>query len=447
MKRNAYPKYKESGVEWLGHVPEHWEVKKSRFIFSYRSGGTPSTEEPDFWNGQIPWVSSKDMKAFYIEDTEDHISEQAVEVSATKIIPAKTLLVVMRSGILQHSIPACVINYDMAINQDIKAFLPKIPLSPIYYARFIEGYQGQLLTEWRKEGATVESLDVELIKNLKILSPPLSEQQAITAFLDRETGRIDSLVAKKKRLVELLREKRTAMISRAVTKGLDPSVKMKPSGVEWLGHVPEHWEVNRLKTSAHYVVSNVDKVPNENELPVRLCNYTDVYYNDYITPEMELMETTAAAQEIKKFKLEKEDVVITKDSEEWSDIAVSALVKETAANLVCGYHLAIIHPKPKVLSGQFLHRLFHASEINHQFQVAATGVTRYGLPKSAIGEALIPLPPISEQQAIAAFLDRETGKIDKLIGKVETAIEKLNEYRTALISAAVTGKIDVRDAI
>ncbi|MCU0288350.1 MAG: restriction endonuclease subunit S, partial [Acidobacteria bacterium] len=222
-----------------------------------------------------------------------------------------------------------------------------------------------------------------------------------------------------------------------------PYPQYKASGVEWLGDVPEHWEVKRLKTSANCIVSNVDKVPDENELPVRLCNYTDVYYNDFITPNMDLMETTATAQEIQKFKLETEDVIITKDSEEWNDIAVSALVKETAADIVCGYHLALIRPKSNKLSGQFLHRLFHANEVNHQFQIAATGVTRYGLPKSAIGEALIPLPPLSEQQAIAAYLDRETGRIDTLVAKKKRLVELLREKRTALISRAVTKGLDL----
>lgn len=214
--------------------------------------------------------------------------------------------------------------------------------------------------------------------------------------------------------------------------------KYKDSGVEWLGDVPEHWEVKRLKTSAKYFVSNVDKVPSENELPVRLCNYTDVYYNDFITSGMELMETTATKEEIDKFHLFEEDVIITKDSEEWNDIAISALVTKTADDLVCGYHLAIIRPIKEKLTGRYLLRQFQCSEVNHQFQVAATGVTRFGLPKNAIGEALIPLPPLPEQRALADLLDRETGRIDTLIGKKERLIELLKEKRTALISHAVT---------
>lgn len=212
----------------------------------------------------------------------------------------------------------------------------------------------------------------------------------------------------------------------------------KPSGVEWLGNVPEHWKVKRLKTSALYRVSNVDKVPAEDEEPVRLCNYTDVYYNDHVSPEMELMETTATLEEIRKFRLEVSDVIITKDSEEWSDIAIPALVVKTAPDFICGYHLAIVRPKGKKLLGGYLLRLFQACSVNQQFQVAATGVTRYGLPKSAIGEAWLPFPTIGEQQAIADYLDRETARIDTLVGKKRELIEKLKEKRTALISRTVT---------
>ncbi len=193
--------------------------------------------------------------------------------------------------------------------------------------------------------------------------------------------------------------------------------RYKPNGAGWLGEVPAHWEVQRLKTVADCWVSNVDKVPADDEQPVRLCNYTDVYYNEHICPDMGLMETTATAEEVRRFGLEVGDVLITKDSEEWNDIAVPALVAETASDLVCGYHLAIIRPHAQRLLGAFLLRALQATAVNQQFEIAATGVTRYGLPKSAIGDALIPLPPPSEQAALASFLDTQTAKLDSLIAK------------------------------
>lgn len=212
----------------------------------------------------------------------------------------------------------------------------------------------------------------------------------------------------------------------------------KPSGVEWFGEVPSHWHVKRLKNEASYCVSNVDKVPSDDELPVRLCNYTDVYYNDRITPNMELMETTATAEEIRKFGLLVNDVLITKDSEEWSDIAVPAMVAETAPDLLCGYHLAIIRPTEGRLHGKYLLRVLQSSAVNQQFQIAASGVTRYGLPKSSIGEAWLPLPPLEEQQTIADYLDVQTTKIDTLLEKKRQFIGKLKEKRSALIARTVT---------
>ena len=219
---------------------------------------------------------------------------------------------------------------------------------------------------------------------------------------------------------------------------LSAYAEYKPSGVDWFAEVPVHWDVKRLKGAATYWVSNVDKVPADDETPVRLCNYTDVYYHDHIRPEMGLMETTATPQEIRRFGLQEGDILITKDSEDWSDIAVPALVVESAPNLVCGYHLAIIRPKKITLLGRFLLRTFQSGAVNQQFQVAATGVTRYGLPNSSIGEAWLPLPSRDEQRTIAEFLDRETAKIDTLVAKKRTLIARLNEKRAALISRTVT---------
>ena len=219
----------------------------------------------------------------------------------------------------------------------------------------------------------------------------------------------------------------------------------KDSGVKWLGEVPAHWEIKRLKNSASYWVSNVDKITNDDEILIRLCNYTNVYYHDYIRPDMDLMEATATPEEISRFGLQVGDVMITKDSEDWTDIAVPALVVESTPDLVCGYHLAIIRPQKSALLGTFLLRTLQSCVVNQQFQIAATGVTRYGLPKSAIGGAWLPIPPLQEQQAIADFLDRKIDKIDELTDKIGAAIERLQEYRSALITAAVTGKIDVRE--
>ena len=176
------------------------------------------------------------------------------------------------------------------------------------------------------------------------LSPPLPEQRAIAAFLDRETARIDSLVSREERLIELLLEKRTALITRTVTRGLDPNAPLKDSGVEWLGEIPAHWEVKRLKSLATVRLSNVNKKSEEGQAAVGLCNYVDVYYNERIGSNVEFMAATASEDQIRRFSLRKSDVLITKDSESWTDIAVSAVVTEDIPGVLCGYHLAHIRP-------------------------------------------------------------------------------------------------------
>lgn len=208
--------------------------------------------------------------------------------------------------------------------------------------------------------------------------------------------------------------------------------------LDWFPGLPDKWRQMPLKAVCDYRVSNVDKVPSEDELPVRLCNYTDVYHNEFITLDMALMETTATKGEIERFSLAVSDVVITKDSEAWNDIGVPAVIAETAADLVCGYHLAMLRPVPEILDGRYLFRCLQARPMQFQFERSASGVTRYGLGLDAIGRLYLPIPPLPRQRAIAAYLDRETAKIDAMIAAKERLLALLAEKRRALITHAVT---------
>ena len=211
----------------------------------------------------------------------------------------------------------------------------------------------------------------------------------------------------------------------------------RDSGVAYLESIPASWRTEKLKHIAKYWVSNVNKVAEEYEIPIRLCNYTDVYYNESIDETQQFMETTATFEEIARFSLKEGDVVITKDSESWDDIAVPSLVKKVN-DLVCGYHLAFIRSNQNHVLGRFLFRYLQSPQINQHFQVAATGVTRFGLPKDEIGSVSIALPSIPEQHKICGFIDHKTDQIDSLIRKKEKLIEKLEEKRSALISRTVT---------
>jgi type I restriction enzyme S subunit len=214
--------------------------------------------------------------------------------------------------------------------------------------------------------------------------------------------------------------------------------KYKPSGIEWLGKVPEHWEVEKLKRISSITFSNVDKNTTDGEDQVRLCNYLDVYRNEFITSDLNFMVATATLGEMAKFTLKEGDVIVTKDSEAWDDIAIPAYVSSDLKAVLCGYHLAQIRPTPNTLDGKYLFRSFCSRGINDQFRVAATGITRYGLGKYWLDNGLFLVPPIEEQRDIAAFLDRETARIDALIEKKQRQIELLKEKRGALISHAVT---------
>ncbi|HYK88578.1 MAG TPA: restriction endonuclease subunit S [Acidobacteriota bacterium] len=211
---------------------------------------------------------------------------------------------------------------------------------------------------------------------------------------------------------------------------------------DWANALPDSWEAKPLRAVADYTVSNVDKIPVENELPVWLCNYTDVYNNEFITLDLDFMRTTATEEEIDKFGLQIADVVITKDSESWDDIGIPALVKETAQDLVCGYHLAVLRARGEILDGGFLFRCLQAKPIRVQLELAANGVTRFGIPKSEIGSMTIPVPPVVQQRAIANYLNQETARVDGLVAAKESVLELLAEKRRALITRAVTRGLD-----
>ena len=214
----------------------------------------------------------------------------------------------------------------------------------------------------------------------------------------------------------------------------------KPSGVPWLGDVPAHWKVNRLKEISRLFPSNVDKLTVEGQPLVKLCNYVDVYRNESITSTIDFMEATATSEQIDKLRLRRGDVVVTKDSESPWDIAVPTLIAEEIDGLVCGYHLTKL--EPLYVHGRFLAWALRCYHVNVHFALNATGITRYGLGSSALADGNIPLPPPEEQQAIADYLDAETTRIDTLIHEKDELIGLLKEWRQSMIAEVVTKGLD-----
>ena len=220
-----------------------------------------------------------------------------------------------------------------------------------------------------------------------------------------------------------------------------PYPTYKESGLSTGVQIPSHWSMTRLKHIAAVRPSNVDKKTVEGQVAVRLCNYVDVYKNESITADFDFMQASATSAQIAAFSLKAGDVIVTKDSETWMDIAVPAHVEVDLPGVLCGYHLALIRPQPERLSGAFLCHSFAAAGILDQFRVAANGITRFGLGTSAIADSEFPLPPLDEQRRIVAFLDREMTKFDALTGGLPQApagsgvmarmVCLLQEYRTA----------------
>jgi type I restriction enzyme S subunit len=439
-----YPTYKDSGVEWLGEIPAHWEVKRLKRLAELLGGGTPQKDNLEYWRGDIPWVSPKDMKSSVILDTEDHITAQAVKESATRLVPAGSVLVVVRSGILVHSIPVAIADREVALNQDLKALILSPEITAKYLMYLISGMQHELLLGWKKEGATVESLELDLVECTPTPLPAIPEQRAIAAFLDRETEKLDSLVAKKERLIELLQEKRAALITRAVTKGLSANVPMKDSCVEWLGEIPAHWEVKRLwhltAPGRRIMYGIVLPGPNvEGGVPI-------VKGGDVSPARLRLEHLSRTTREIEsgyvRSRLRGGDLVYAIRGS-IGEVAIvpneleGANLTQDAARIS---HIAAIH-------GVWLYHAMKSHGVFAQLEAGALGATIRGINIRDLKRASIPVPPGDEQRAIAAFLDRETAKIDALVKKVREAIDRLKELRVALISAAVTGKIDVREVI
>ncbi len=438
-----YPSYKPSGVEWLGEVPAHWEVRRVKHAFRRIVGGsTPLSNEMAYWDGTIIWVTPTDIgRVTRLRDSLRRITRKGFDSCSATLVPVGSLVVTSRApvgNVALAEVPLCT-------NQGCKALVPDSQVIASAY-----GYQvfGILKDELQSlaNGTTFTEISTNALGNVLLPIPPLPEQAAIVRYLDHTDGRIRRYLRSRKRLIELLKEYRQAVVHEAVTRGLDPDVSLKPSGVEWLGDVPTHWEVRRLRYAVKMKVSNVDKHSKDEELPVRLCNYVDVYKNDRITERVPFMRATAKVDEMDRFRLEIGDVLITKDSEVWNDIGVPAFVEYSARDLVCGYHLALLRSMKSVLNGAYLFYSLQSSAIASQFHIAANGVTRYGLSHHAIKSALLPIPSLAEQAAIVRYLDKQTAAIDAAMARAQQEIELLSEYRIRLIADVVTGQVDVREA-
>lgn len=436
-----YPAYKSSGVPWMGEIPSSWNRLKLRYLAKQRGGGTPSKAKPEYWRGDIPWVSPKDMKFEVIDDAEDHITADALSDSASSLVDANSVLMVVRSGILRRCIPVAINAVPVALNQDMKAFIPNLKLRPSFLLLLILGNQEEFLSLWLKRGSTVESLELPLISDTVLPLPPLCEQDAIVTFIDRETSKIDRLMAVRRKQVERLQEQRTAIIHHAVTKGLDPQAEMKPSGVESLGAVPEGWSVMRLK----YVAKCNGMTLGEQTAADYLIDYIDI---GNVTSAGEVLEIQPfefqSAPSRARRKLAKGATII---STVRTYLKAIAFFEDPADNLIVSTGFAVLESFGDVRA-RFLYYALASEYFIQRVIAESKGVGYPAINASDLINIVIAFPENeAEQDQILAHIDRETTKLDTLITKYQRELELLAEYRASLISHAVTGKIDVRGLV
>ena len=434
-----YSAYKDSEIEWLGKVPAHWQVRMLKHIGTLQAGaGFPDVEQGDTTQ-QIPFFKVGDMGAIgnshEMLEWQHTVSQSTARRLRAHVFPPETIvfakvgaaLLLNRRRILVR--PSCVDNNMMG-------FISRI-CNPKWAVYWLSGLD---LGELANPGA-VPSVNEGQMRETPVCVPPAPEQRAIATFLDRETAKIDALVAKKGRLIELLQEKRSALITRAVTKGLDPDVPMKDSGVEWLGKIPVYWLIARTWQVCEAVSGGTPsrEVPQNWDGSIPWVSPKDMKRRLILDTEEKITELGLKESGLKLIHPPAVLVVvrgmILAHSFPVGLLTVPATINQDMKSLKLGRD---IEPRffAWLLDGVSQHVLFATVE------KAGHGTRAVRMDQWRSLE--LPIPPVSEQTPISEHLDRETAKIDTLVAKVREAIERLREFRTALISAAVTGKIDVR---
>jgi len=441
MGYKRYEKYKVSGVEWIGEIPEHWEVSKLKHILKELvSGGTPSSADEENWTEDedgINWVSIGDMSNMdYVYKTAKKITLKGLKEKNLKIL---------KSGTLIYSIYATLgkvaeLKIDAATNQAILGLILKEgQVNKQFIKRYLESLEPYIL--YLSSSNTQNNLNAEKVKNIDLVLPKNNEQTAIANFLDQKTAEIDSLIADKEKLIQLLQEKRQAIITEAVTKGLDSNVPMKNSGVEWIGEIPEHWGITKIKhiCSESAVYGLNESSDNYEDEGIRLIRTTDI--DEYGNLNEKINGVFISEEKARGYVLKTGDILLSRSG----SIGLSLYFDEKKYGK-CTYASYLVKFRTdKFNCPRYLFYFTKSSSFYHQIQLDAISSTISNFNGQKYANMKLPLPSYHEQKAIANFLDQKTAEIDSLISDIQNQIAKLKEYRQSLIYEAVTGKIDVRD--
>jgi type I restriction enzyme, S subunit len=423
-----YPEYKESGIDWLGNIPSNWNVRKIKYGSRINSRTISEKTDPSY---EIEYVdiSSVDSEKG-ITQTEKYLFENAPS-RARRIVKDGDIIVSTVRTYLKAIAPIINPPPNMIVSTGFAVITPIVELTRGFASYVFRSTYFIHTVVARSVGVSYPAINSSDISNIKIPVPSSSEQHAIATFLDRETSRIDTLIAKKQRQIELLQEKRSALISHLVTKGLDPDVRMKDSGVEWLGQVPDNWRVVRLKNVVNLINNKIDEVINGLRY-VGLENIKSwegklTHYNESLIPEGQVNT------------FESGDVLFSK--------LRPYLAKVIVPNYkgMCTGELLVL--RPHKISQYYLLYLLLSKEFIYLEDSSTYGAKMPRANWEFIGNINIPIPPKNEQIKISNYLREDMNMMDNLIDIINKSIDFLKEYRTALISAAVTGKIDVRDEI
>lgn len=432
----AYPEYKDSGVQWLGTIPTGWSatsIKRKAAIFN---GATPKSDVSSFWDGDIPWITPADLgkeKTPYIGIGARSISIDGYKSCGTSIVPKNSIILASRAPIGTVGIAT----QALCTNQGCKSLVVSEGLESkfLFYVLLSSTAQLNLLGR----GTTFLELSADELGSYKVGLPSSIEQTAITSFLDHETAKIDALIEKQQRLIELLKEKRQAVISHAVTKGIDPNAPMKDSGVEWLGEVPVHWSLKKISHIGRVLNgSTPDKSKfsfwNEGSIPWLASSCLN-------SPTVDEPTELISAQAFERSSLElipAGSLLVGMVGQGKTRGTSAVLTIESCIN----QNMAAIIPS-KHVNINFLYYLFQA--MYHDLRELGRGGNQAALNCEIVASIRVPIPAIEEQQCIVSFISKQLAVMILATDSADQQIKLLHERRSALISAAVTGKIDVRD--
>ena len=434
----AFPKYesyKDSGVEWLGEIPEHWRIVKLKTISSVINGSTPDSSIPKYWDGSIVWITPSDLgklNGIYISDSERKITIQGLNSCGTKICPKKSIILSTRAPIGN----AAITKIPSSINQGCKTIVPDLKTVDSAFIYYLFYITKDYLNACGK-GTTFKELSSNDLKSYQVVIPLLEEQNRIADFLDRTTTDIDQAIAKKQRLIELLNEQKSILINRAVTKGLNPNVPMRDSGIEWIGEIPEHWEVKRLKfiSSIKY---GLGQPPREKENGLPLIRATNVERGEIVTKDLIRVDPNDIPYE-RDPVLKAGDIIVVRSGAYTAD---SAIVTQEYEGSIAGYDM-VVRASKQIIAKYLGFCLLAKYVLFDQLYLLRLRAAQPHLNAEELGDTLILIPPFKEQQEIILHLEVLGEEQKNITAITRKEIKLLNELKQLTIANAVTGKIKV----